>query len=262
MVILDEILPELSNAKVFSTVDLRSGYLNYRPISLLCVLSKVLDRCVHTHCYQHLEPLIYNLQHGFMRGKSSTTQLLEVYNNILESVASGKEVDAIFLDLSKAFDKVPHDLLLNKLEKCGIRGPLLSWSRSYLYHRKQRVVLQGVCSNWIPVTSGVPQGSILGPLLFLVYCNDAQDYLQAKSTLALFADDSKLYRSLDYPNSSTFLQEDLNNNHKWSTDMKIEFNQNKCMTMHISRKKLLSHTWWSATQTSCSHLRPWNHCIQ
>ena len=216
--------------------------LNYRPISLLCVLSKVLERRVHTHSYQHLEPLIYNLQHGFMRGKSTTTQLLEVYNNILESIASGKEVDAIFLDLSKAFDKVPHNLLLNKLEKYGIRGPILSWFRSYLYDRKQRVVLQGVCSDWIPVTSGVPQGSILGPLLFLVYCNDAQDYIKAKSTLALFADDSKLYRSLDYPNSSTFLQEDLNNIHKWSTDMKMEFNQNKCMTMHISRKKLLSHT--------------------
>ena len=112
----------------------------------------------------------------------------------------------------------------------------------YLYDRKQHVVLQGVCSDWIPVTSGAPQGSILGPLLFLVYCNDAQDYIQAKSTLALFADDSKLYRSLDYPNSSTFLQEDLNNIHKWSTDMKMEFNHNKCMTLHISRKKLLSHT--------------------
>ena len=108
---------------------------NYRPISLLCVLSKVLERCIHTHSYHHLEPLIYNLQHGFMRGKSTTTQLLEVYNNILESVASGKEVDAIFLDLSKAFDKVPHNLLLNKLEKYGIRGPLLSWFRSYLYDR-------------------------------------------------------------------------------------------------------------------------------
>ena len=171
-----------------------------------------------------------------MRSKSTTTHLLEVYNNILQSVASGKEVDAIFLDLSKAFDKVPHNLLLNKLEKYGIRGPLLSWFRSYLYDRKQRVVLQGVCSDWIPVTSGVPKGSILGLLLFLVYCNDAQDYIQAKSTLALFADDSKLYRSLHYPNSSTFLQEDLNNIHKWSTDMKMT------MTMHISRKKLLSHT--------------------
>ena len=130
--------------------------------------------------------------------KSTTTQLLEVYHVILESVASGKEVDAIYLDLSKAFHKVPHSLLLRKLENYGIGGSLLSWFQSYLTNRQQRVVLHGVCSDWLPVTSSVPQGSILGPLLFLVYCNDALDYIQVNSTLALFADDSKLYRSLEH----------------------------------------------------------------
>ena len=94
---------------------------NYRPISLLCTLSKVLERCVHNHCYHYLEPHMYHMQHGFIRGKSTTTQLLEVYHEILESVASGNEVDAIYLDFSKAFDKVPHHLLLKKLETLGIR---------------------------------------------------------------------------------------------------------------------------------------------
>ncbi|CAB4022590.1 Hypothetical predicted protein, partial [Paramuricea clavata] len=131
--------------------------MNYRPISLLCTLSKVLERCVHNHSYQHLEPHIYQMQHGFIRGKSTTTQLLEVYHEILESVASGNEVDAIYLDFSKAFDKVPHHLLLRKLETLGIRGSLLSWFQSYLTDRQQRVVLHGVCSEWLPVTSGVPQ---------------------------------------------------------------------------------------------------------
>ena len=111
------------------------------------MLSKVLKRCVHIHSYHHLEPLIYDLQHGFVRDKSSTTQLLEVYDDILESVASGEEVDAIFLDLSKAFNKVPHNLLSNKLENYGIRGPLLSWFRSDLSDRQERVVLHGVCSD-------------------------------------------------------------------------------------------------------------------
>ncbi|CAB4044310.1 Hypothetical predicted protein, partial [Paramuricea clavata] len=152
---------------------------NYRPSSLLCVLSKVLERCIHNHLYQHLAPLIYDRQHGFVRGKSTTTQLLEVYQDIMESVVSGEEVDAICLDLSKAFEKVPHDLLLQKLENSGISGSLLSWYKSYLSDRRQRVVLHGVCSDWLPVTSGVPIGSILGPLLFLVYCNDVQDYIQA-----------------------------------------------------------------------------------
>ena len=141
---------------------------NYTPISLVCTLSKVLERCVHNHSYQHLEPHIYQMQYGFIRGKSTTTQLLEVYHEILESVASGNEVDVIYLDFSKAFDKVPHHLLLRKLETLGTRGPLLAWFQSYLTDRKQRVVLQGVCSEWLP---GVPQGSILGPLLFLVYRN-------------------------------------------------------------------------------------------
>ena len=105
---------------------------NYRPISLLCVLSKVLERCVHGHSYHHLAPLIYKMQHGFMRGKSTTTQLLEVYHNILENVAGGKEVDVIYLDLTKAFDKVPHNTLLKKLESSGIRGPL---SIAYVSHQ-------------------------------------------------------------------------------------------------------------------------------
>jgi hypothetical protein len=162
-----------------------------------------------------------------MRGKSTTTQLLEVYHDILEHVASGKEVDDIFLDLSKAFDKVPHNLLLKKLENSGIGGPLLAWFRSYLIDQ-QRVVLHGVCSDWLPVASGVPQGSILGPLLFLIYCNDVQNYIQANSTLTLFADDSKLYRSLDLPNASTSLQHDLDSLQIWSVGMKMDFNTTKC----------------------------------
>ena len=136
-------------------------------------------------------------------------------------------------DLSKAFDKVPHNFLLQKLENSGISGSLLSWYKSYLSDRRQRVVLHGVCSDWLPVTSGVPQGSILGPLLFLVYCNDVQDYIQAESSLALFADDSKLYTSLHLPTSCSSLQDNLNNLLKWSVDMKMKFK-----VMHISRKKL------------------------
>ena len=177
------------------------------------------------------------MQYGFIRGKSTTTQLLAVYHEILESVASGNEVDVIYLDFSKAFDKVPHHFLLRKLETLGTRGPLLAWFQSYLTDRKQRVVLQGVCSEWLPVSSGVPQGSILGPLLFLVYCNDISTCIKENSTLALFADDSKLYRPLLFPTSSTLLQHDLSNITKWSADNQMDLNEAKCMTMHISRKR-------------------------
>jgi hypothetical protein len=182
------------------------------------------------------------MQHGFIRGKSTTTQILEVYHETLESVSSGNEVDAIYLDFSKAFDKVPHHLLLRKLETFGIRGSLLSWFQSYLTDRQQRVVLHGVCSEWVPVTSGVPQGSILGPLLFLVYCNDII------STLTLFADDSKLYRPHSFPTSSTLLQLDLSNITKWTADNQMKLNATKCKTMHISRERAPTRTQYSINE--------------
>ena len=210
---------------------------NYRPISLLCVLSKVLERCVFNHCYYHLSPLLYHLQHRFLRGRSMVTQLLEVYHNIIETVASGKEVDIIYLDLSKAFDKVPHSLLLLKLNSYGISGSLLSWFSSYLTDRYQRVVLDGVYSDWLLITSGVPQGSILGPLLFLVYVNDLPSYINSQSTIALFADDSKLYKSIDLPDSTLHLQNNLDNLHKWSLDWAMKFNKSKCQALQVSRKK-------------------------
>ena len=123
--------------------------MNYRPISLLPILSKVLERCVFNHCYSHLTPFLYHLQHGFQKGKATITQLLQVYHNILDSLASGKETDVVYLDLTKAFDKVPHQMLLLKLKCYGISGPLLEWFRSYLSNRFQRVAVEGTFSTWL-----------------------------------------------------------------------------------------------------------------
>ena len=133
--------------------------MNYRPISFLCTLSKLLERCVCNYCYHHLEPRIYDMQDGVMKGECTTAQLLEVYRGILDSTTSGKQADAIYL--SKAFDKVPHHLLLSKLSDFGICGSLLFWFHSYLSDRRHRVVLHGVYSDWLSVTSGVPQSFIL-----------------------------------------------------------------------------------------------------
>ena len=210
---------------------------NYRPISLLCIVSKVLERCVFNHCYPHFAPLLYNLQHGFLRRRSTVTQLLEVYHDILDMVAGGQEVDVIHLDLSKAFDKVPHDLLLTKLHRHGISGTALRWFASYLSNRQQRVVLDGVFSDWLPVTSGVPQGSILGPLLFLVFANEMPSYVQHGSSLALFADDSKLYRPMDSVSSPALLQSDLDGLHSWSSDLRMTFNATECKVLRMSKRR-------------------------
>ncbi|CAB4017279.1 Hypothetical predicted protein, partial [Paramuricea clavata] len=132
---------KLANLSPILKTDDQTLSSNYRPISLLNTISKVLERRVFNHCSMHLEPQIYHLQHGFMKGRSTVTQLVEVYDDIVNSVASGKEVDVLYLDLAKAFDKVPHNLLLLKLQLHGITDPLLLWMQSYLSDRKQRVVL-------------------------------------------------------------------------------------------------------------------------
>ena len=176
---------------------------NYRPISLLCITSKIFERCVFNHCYNHLSQFLSESQHGFLKGRSIETQLLETYHYILHSLAKGKEVDVLYLDLSKAFDKVDHSLLLAKLKGYGISAPLLKRFRSYLADRSQRVVLEGVYSDWLPVTlPGAPQGSILGPLLFLVFVNNMPDYVCSDSKLALFADDSNYFEHWSHQDRS------------------------------------------------------------
>ena len=150
-------------------------------------------RC--NRCSSHTSKFIYHLQHGFRPGRLTESQLLVVYHDLLNIVASGKEIDAIYLDLSKAFDKVPHHLLLAKLSKYGISGSLHLWFQSYSSNRYQRAALEGVTSDWLSISSGVPQGSIPGPFLFVFFVNDLPDYIQAGSSLALFSDDYKLHRT-------------------------------------------------------------------
>ena len=168
---------------------------NYRPISLLSIVSKVLERIVLTNIKYHLTQIINNCQHGFLQGKSCVTNLLEVHDYIGRILDNGGQVDTIYLDMSKAFDRISHRKLINKLKNCSCGGSLQNWFTSCLTGRRQQVTVLGATSNSLPISSGVPQGSILGPVLFLLYVNDLPDSV-CTSQLAMFADDTKLFSTI------------------------------------------------------------------
>jgi retron-type reverse transcriptase len=143
---------------------------NYRPVSLTSNICKIMERIIKDDIVNFLEKnqLIFNSQHGFRNKRSCLTNLLEFVEHVAEELDKGEPVDVIYLDFQKAFDKVPHKRLLEKLRAIGIRGILLNWIKQWLSGRKQRVVIKGKTSNWKEVRSGVPQGSILVPLLFII----------------------------------------------------------------------------------------------
>ena len=189
---------------------------NYRGISLLSIMSKGLERCVHTHIYSHVEDLLHPDQHAFRKQKSCVTQLVQYVHSLAKTLDSGGQTDVIYLDMAKAFDRVPHEKLKYILEMHGLRNPLLAWIKDYLTNRHHRVIIEGTASDWKPVTSGVPQGSIIGPILFLVYVNDIAENLFAGTSLPLYADDAKCARVINDLNDCYTLENDLTAIHDWS----------------------------------------------
>lgn len=211
---------------------------NYRPISLLSTIGKVFEKIVFKHLYNYLQDhnLLTPLQSGFVSGDSTVNQLTYLYTVFSEAIDSGKEIRAIFCDISKAFDRVWHKGLLFKLQSSGISGHLLNWFSSYLTRRKQRVVLPGVYSSWTTIKAGVPQGSILGPLLFLVYINDIVHNIGAN--IRLFADDTSLFLVVENPDvAARTLNYDLNTISNWAKKWLVTFNPNKTESILFSKKK-------------------------
>ena len=210
---------------------------NYRPISLLSIFSKILERLMHKRVYSYLTKfnVFFELQFGFRNNHSTTMALIEIIDNIRENLDHGTSVLGIFLDLSKAFDLVNHDKLLYKLSHYGIRGSTLGWFRSYLSERKQITFVNGVMSDPLPVNIGVPQGSVLGPLLFLIYVNDIGVVLE-KNAIRLFADDTNIFiTGRDLQDIKIKAQHSLDLLFKW-------FNDN-CLLLNISKTcfTLFSH---------------------
>ena len=211
-----------------------SSASNYRPISLLCCLSKVLEKLVFDKISEFLMSSSISLQQfGFVKNRSTLQQLI-LYNEFLTSARADRcQVDSVYLDIRKAFDTVSHDVLLSKLWKAGVTGNLWSFFRAYLTNRRQCVVIEGKQSSWLPVTSGVPQGSILGPLLFNIYINEIPSILSSSSTL-LYADDTKCFKRIKSTVDYSLLQNDLNQLLLWSRKNQLSFNVSKCCILRFS----------------------------
>ena len=184
----------------------------------------MLEHILASNIVKHLDGqgILYDLQHGFREKRSCETQLIMLIEDLTRSASVGKQTDIILLDFSKAFDKVNHSKLLWKLHQYGIRGQVLSWVRAFLGSRSQQVVIDGEESDSIPVTSGVPQGSVLGPILFLIYINDLRD--EVRSQERLFADDTALYLTMESEDDGSALQNDLDILSVWETRWDMEFN--------------------------------------
>ena len=220
----------------------KSDVNNYRPISLTSVVCKILERIIKRNLVDYIESnsLLNNSQHGFRKNKSCLTNLLEYIDYVSGELDRGNSVNVIYLDFSKAFDKISHNKLLCKLAYFGIGGNMLSWIREWLTSRKQRVVLNGYKSQWKNVLSGVPQGSVLGPLLFILFINDIDNGISSR--LFKFADDCKVAKSIHNLEDNIKLQHDLDLLEGWADKWEMTFNTNKCSSLSFGDKDEFSYS--------------------
>ncbi len=211
---------------------------NYRPVSILPITSKILERVVFKHVFNFFldHNLLTSHQSGFRPNDSTVNQLAYLYHTFCNALDKKKDVRIVFCDISKAFDRVWHPGIIYKLKRLGIEGNLLEFFKDYLANRQQRVVIKGQYSSWDHLKAGVPQGSVLGPLLFLVYINDLVNVITCD--VKLFADDTVLYTVTDNQQQSA---DELNSNlervNDWANQWLVKFNPTKTKLMNISLKK-------------------------
>lgn len=210
---------------------------NYRPISLTSICCKLMESIIKDFILEHLNVnnLIKPSQHGFTKNKNCTTNLLEFLQAVESNIDGGYSVDVIYLDFAKAFDKVPKKRLISKLKAHGISGNLLAWIESWLTGRKQRVILNGESSPWRDVLSGIIQGSILGPLLFVIFINDIDEVVNL-DVFMKFADDTKGGKIIKSTADKDLFQSCIDKLFEWSIKWGMEFNIQKCKILHFGSK--------------------------
>ena len=209
---------------------------NQRPVSLTSHPGKLQEKLARNQLMQHLEShVLVDAQHGFRRQRSCTTNLLTCMETWTRWLDEGHSYDVVYLDFRKAFDTVPHQRLLTKLWEQGIDGDLLTWLTSFLTGRTQRVKINTTVSEPVEVTSGIPQGSVLGPVLFIAYINDILENL-TYATGSIFADDTKIFAKVDTLEDGNALQRDLQNGPgAWATENIMGYNESKCKVVHYGR---------------------------
>ena len=212
----------------------RSDVKNYRPISLISTIPKIFESLVTKYLTSALKNTIIEEQYGFTAGRNTELNLVAYVDTVFEALECGSEVHSIYTDFSKAFDRVPHERLLSKLELLGITGPLLGWLRTYLSDRRQIVRVNNYISSEIPVPSGVPQGSHIGPLLFNIFINDVSCCFKS-SKFSLFADDMKIFKNVFDWNYCIALQKDLDCFVEWCRNNGMSLNVSKCKFIRFSR---------------------------
>ena len=209
---------------------------NYRPVSLTCITSKLMEHVVYSHTRAHLDKMsiLSPFQHGFCSGFSCETQLLLTFHDLATIHDKSLQTDIGILDFSKAFGVVPHQRLLNKLSHYGIDGSCHRWIKSFLSGRTQKVMVDGTFSDAAPVVSGVPQGTVLGPLLFLIFINDLPSTTSPVTRIRLFVDDCLIYRPIRNSQDQVTLQHDLDNLIRWSKQWGMRCNAAKCKVMRTT----------------------------
>ncbi len=209
---------------------------NYRPVSLTSVACKIMEQIIRDQIIDHLvtNELLSSCQHGFIKGRSCITQLLATLDHWTEIMDGGGDVDAVYLDFSKCFDSVPHERLLMKLDRYGIKGRLWKWVADFLRGRHQQVSIRGCLSAIASVLSGIPQGSVLGPLLFVLFVNEMPEAVHTCITM-MFADDTKLFTQIKDESDVAKLQDDIDNLQAWADAWQLRFNPEKCKVLHLGR---------------------------